>query len=243
MSKEVFYDSIAEDFDSIMSMYDTNRRIEVIFDDFLGDKNIEGKKLLDGGCGTGWFTKRALERKAKVTSIDIAPKLVFLTKKKNPNTTAIQGSLLELPFEDNFFDIVISSEVIEHTPDPYLAAKELIRVLKPGGFLCITVPNRTFWYFSLKIARLFNLRKFKDYENWVHYNEFKKFLIKNNIEIKMHKGIHLFPFLISFLNPLLRKLDNIFDEKCGRIMVNIASFGIKKTNKKSVNSHTLKILS
>ncbi|MFT5238284.1 MAG: ubiquinone/menaquinone biosynthesis C-methylase UbiE [Ulvibacter sp.] len=228
MDKEIFYDSIADDFDSIMSMYDTNRRIEVIFDDFLGDKDLTGKTLLDGGCGTGWFTKRALERKAKVTSIDIAPKLVALTKKKNPDTIAVEGSLLELPFEDNTFDYVISSEVIEHTPDPYSATKELIRVLKPGGSLCITAPNRTFWFFSLKIAELFKFRKYQGYENWVHYNEFKNFLVKNNIEINTHKGIHLFPFVFSFLNPFLYKLDKKLDKKLGRMMVNVASYGVKK---------------
>ena len=227
MSKNQFYDSIAEDFDSIMSMYDTNRRIEVIFDEFLSNINLENKTLLDGGCGTGWFTKKAIEKGAMVTSLDIAPKLVDITKKKNPTTTGVVGSLLEIPFEDNSFDVVISSEVIEHTPDPFKATQELIRVLKPGGYLCVTAPNRSFWYFSLKIAKWFNLRKYKGYENWVHYNQFRKFLIINGVEIKTYKGIHLFPFVFSFLNLILYKLDKIFDKNLGICMVNIAAFGTK----------------
>lgn len=228
MDKENFYNSIAEDFDSIMNMYDTNRRIEVIFDDFLGKENLKDKTLLDAGCGTGLFTKRAIERNAKVTSIDIAPKLVELTKRKNPSTNAIEASLLQLPFEDDTFDYVISSDVIEHTTNPYDATKELIRVLKPGGKICITVPNRTFWFFSVKIANLLKIRDYQGYENWVHFKEFRKFLTQNNIEIDNYKGVHLFPFVFSFLNPLLYKIDKKTDKKLGMFMVNIAAFGIKK---------------
>lgn len=55
MDKQGFYDSIADDFDSIMNMYDTERRIEVIFRDFLGGEDLKNKTLLDAGCGTGLF--------------------------------------------------------------------------------------------------------------------------------------------------------------------------------------------
>jgi len=228
MDKEKFYDTIADDFDSIMNMYDTNRRIEVIFDDFLGSEDLKNKSLLDGGCGTGLFTKKAIERGAEVISLDIAPKLVELTIRKNPSAKGIEGSLLELPFEENTFDYVISSDVIEHTPDPLAAVKELIRVLKPGGKICITVPNRTFWYFSVKIAETFKLRDYQGFENWVHYNDLRSFLEKNNIIINKFKGIHLFPFLIPSLNTILYKIDKKTDEKLGKFMVNIAAYGTKK---------------
>lgn len=228
MSKENFYNSIADDFDSIMNMYDTNRRIEVIFDDFLGKENLKDKTLLDAGCGTGLFTKKAIERNSKVTTIDIAPKLVELTMKKNPSAIGIVASLLSLPFENNSFDYVISSDVIEHTTNPYDATIELIRVLKPGGKLCITVPNRSFWFFSVKIANLLKIRNYQGHENWVHYNKFRKFLIENGIEINTYKGIHLFPFVVSFLNPILYKIDKRTDKKLGIFMVNIAAFGTKK---------------
>ena len=228
MDKEKFYDTIADDFDSIMNMYDTNRRIEVIFDDFLGSEDLKNKTLLDGGCGTGLFTKKAIERGAKVTSLDIAPKLVELTIKKNPSATGIEGSLLDLPFEENTFDFVISSDVIEHTPDPLAAVKELIRVLKPGGKICITVPNRTFWFFSVKIAEALKLRDYQGFENWVHYNDLKNFMERNSIRIIKFKGIHLFPFLIPALNPMLYKIDKKTDEKLGKFMVNVAAFGTKE---------------
>ena len=227
MDKEKFYDTIADDFDSIMNMYDTNRRLEVIFFDFLSTENLKDKLLLDAGCGTGLFTINALDRGAIVTSVDISPKLVEITKRKNPRSNAIVASLLKLPFDDNTFDFVISSEVIEHTPDPYAATLELIRVLKPGGKICITVPNRTFWYFSVKIANFLKIRDYQGLENWVHFNEYRRFLTTNKIKIEKYKGIHLFPFLISFLNPILKKMDKKVENKLGQIMLNISAYGTK----------------
>jgi len=227
-SKEKFYDSIAENFDSIMNMYDTNRRLGVIFKDFLGNENLNNKTLLDGGCGTEWFTKSAIERGAIVTSIDISPKLVGITHRKNPGVNGITCSILELPFKDNSFDYVISSDVIEHTPDPYKGVDEMIRVLKPKGKLCITVPNKTFWYFSLFIANLFKLRKYQGFENWVSYFKLKKYLILKKVDIIEYKGIHLFPFVISPLNNVLYKLAKVFDKMLGFMMVNIAVCAIKR---------------
>jgi 2-polyprenyl-3-methyl-5-hydroxy-6-metoxy-1,4-benzoquinol methylase len=227
MNKEIFYDTIAEEFDSIMNMYDTNRRGEVIFEDFLGSEDLTGKTLLDAGCGTGIFTRRAIQKNALVTSIDIAPKLVTITKSKNPSANVLTASLLELPFADHTFDYVISSDVIEHTNNPYEATKELIRVLKPEGKICITVPNRTLWFFSVKLADYFKIRKYQGNENWVHYKEFRNFLVEKNIRIDGYKGIHLFPFVVPFLNPLLYKLDKLTDKKLGVFMVNIAAFGTK----------------
>ena len=46
-----------EDFDKAMNMYDTRKRVQVVFNELLHE-DITGKKLLDAGCGTGWFSQR-----------------------------------------------------------------------------------------------------------------------------------------------------------------------------------------
>ncbi len=51
------------------------------------------------------------------------------------------GDLFNLPFADNSLDIIVSSEVVEHLPDPYPALREMARVLKPGGYAMVTTPN------------------------------------------------------------------------------------------------------
>ncbi len=232
MDKELFYESIAKDFDSIMNNYDIKRRIEVVFSEFLGLENLQGKKLLDAGCGTGWFSKKATELGAHVTAMDLSPTLVQITKDKVPSVNAIVGSVLEISFPDNYFDYVISSEVIEHTPNPKLAVKEMLRVLRPGGKICLTTPNKTTWYFSLIIAEKFKIRKYQGLENWSYFYDFKKFLISNDLQIISYKGIHLFPFIFPFLNPLLRFCDRIFANKFGFACVNLAAYCVKLKNEK-----------
>jgi SAM-dependent methyltransferase len=232
MNKERFYNTIAEEFDSLVYPYDTRRRLEVIYDDFLGNFDLKGKCILDGGCGSGWFTKKGIERGAKVISLDIAENLVKVTKRKTSTACGVVGSLLHLPFNDDSFDLVVSSDVIEHTDDPLRSTEELIRVTKEGGFLCITVPNRSFWYFSVVVANKLRIRPYRGNENWVHYRAYERYLSRQGCEILSYKGIHLFPFVVPWLNPILARLDKIAEEKWGPIMVNIAAFMKKRVTEK-----------
>ncbi len=132
-NKMFFYESIATSFDSLVNMYDTEKRVSVIFNELLPSK-IKGKKLLDAGCGTGWVSLEATKRGCLVTSLDLGPELLNEVKRKC-ETTRVIGSVLELPFPDNTFDLVVSTEVIEHVTSPTQAIKEMYRVLKPGGML------------------------------------------------------------------------------------------------------------
>src|ERR1041385_1276010 len=103
--KELFYETFAEKFDEKMNMYDTNKRISVIFDELLKG-SLQGKKLLDAGCGTGWFSRMAVERGAETYSMDVGENLLNQVKHKC-KSNLIVGSVLEIPFEDQFFDVVM----------------------------------------------------------------------------------------------------------------------------------------
>lgn len=225
-NKELFYESFAEDFDGAMNMYDTKKRVHVIFNELLTE-SLQGKKLLDAGCGTGWFSQKAVERGAITYSMDLGDKLLAQVKKKC-QSNLIKGSVLSIPFEDNFFDVVISSEVIEHTPDPLKAISEFRRVLKPGGILVVTTPNRR-WKFSLMIANLLNVRPYQGLENWVSIRELKMAFQKNDLSISNYYGIHLFPFIFSFLNPVLNFFHR-YRKILGPFMVNIAIKGVKQNS-------------
>ena len=216
--KMYFYESFADEFDSKMNMYDTNKRLEVIFNELLRE-DITGKKLLDAGCGTGWFSKLSCERGAIVTSMDLGENLLSKVAQKCTSERVV-GSILEIPFKDNSFDIIVSSEVIEHVPDPYKAIQELFRVLKPGGTLVLTTPNRI-WYFAIWIANVFKMRPYQGLENWTGWYEMKRNLTKIGFVNADMRGIHLFPFVSKIFYPVLNFFHK-FNKTLGPVMLNIA---------------------
>ena len=135
--KMFFYDRFASEFDSKVNMYDTNRRLEVVFNEFLLEENLNNKLFLDAGSGTGWFSKEAILRGANVYSLDVGENILAEVAKKC-NSKRVIGSVLEIPFDDNYFDVALCTEVIEHTPDPRKAVNELARVTKKNGIILIT---------------------------------------------------------------------------------------------------------
>lgn len=213
-----FYNTIAEEFDSKMNMYDTNKRLSVIFHELLNE-DLSGKKLLDAGCGTGWFSRKAVERGAVVTSMDIGQKLLNEVQKKC-SSNCVAGSILEIPFSNNTFDIVVSSEVIEHTPAPLEAITELHRVLKPGGILILTTPNKL-WFFSIWIANKLKLRPYDGFENWISWQTLKREAIRNGFKVEKMVGIHLFPFVSPLFYPILNFFHR-FNKELGPLMLNMA---------------------
>ena len=217
-SKMLFYESIADSFDSVVNMYDTTKRLEVIFNELL-PKKIKGKKLLDAGCGTGWASAWAAERGAKVTSMDVGDKLLKEVAKKC-KSKRVKGSILEMPFRTNSFDIVVSTEVIEHVEDPQKAIKEMFRVLKPGGVLALTTPNK-FWHWSVTAANSLGIRPYQGLENWFSWHELQDACKKAGFSVKKTRGIHAFPFVIKQTHSLLNYLDR-HQDFLGPIMVNQA---------------------
>jgi 2-polyprenyl-3-methyl-5-hydroxy-6-metoxy-1,4-benzoquinol methylase len=217
-NKMYFYESFASEFDSKMNMYDTNKRIEIIYNDFLGNEDLKNKKVLDAGCGTGWFSKAAAERGAAVTSMDLGENLLAEVAKKCKSERVV-GSILEIPFPENTFDFVVSSEVIEHTPDPYKALHEIYRVLKPGGTMVLSTPNK-FWYWSLWIAEKLNLRPYQGLENWSGFYQLKNEAIKAGFKVEKLRGVHIIPFVHPATYPV-NNFFHRFNKFLGPVMVNI----------------------
>jgi 2-polyprenyl-3-methyl-5-hydroxy-6-metoxy-1,4-benzoquinol methylase len=101
-------------------------------------KDVEGLKILDFGCGSGWLSLQLAARGAKVWGIDISQKLIeqanqFASYKKLTDTihfSKMAGE--ELTFSNNSFDLVLGSAILHHT-DIEPALSGIQRVLKPGG--------------------------------------------------------------------------------------------------------------
>jgi len=101
---------------------------------------LQGRTILDVGCGLGLYVQRLNDLSDDVHGVDIDPEKVAQASETLANIR--QGSAESLPFPDASFDVVFSNEVIEHVQDDQAAIDEAFRVLAPGGYLVVFCPNR-----------------------------------------------------------------------------------------------------
>ena len=225
--KTYFYEIFAREFDARMNMYDTNKRLRIIFEEMLEGNELRGKSLLDAGCGTGWFSKKALELGADVTSMDVGDNLLAEVRRKC-NSKLVKGNICGMEFADNTFDYAISTEVIEHTPNPRKALTEIHRVLKKKGIFLLTVPNKI-WHFSVVVGNALRLRPYEGHENWVGWYQLKNWLREIGFNICDMFGFHVVPFVFPRLYGVIDYFDR-YGRSIGPLMLNIAVKGVKKNN-------------
>jgi SAM-dependent methyltransferase len=202
-----FYDSIATEFDDIMNPYDLKRRLETVFEGLLEGESLEGLRVLDVGCGTGEFSLLARRRGADVTALDIGYRLLEVTKRKGIRTP-ILGDALALPFGNESFDLVLSSECIEHTTDGFRAVEEMMRVLRGDGRLVLTCPNRCWRWLIVSATRL-GIRPYGGIEDPPSWNTLEGWIVKAGGRTVFHHGLHALPFQLPFAEQLLPRLDRL----------------------------------
>jgi ubiquinone/menaquinone biosynthesis C-methylase UbiE len=111
-----------------------------------------GDKVLDCGCGDGFYTMIISELfDCQIYAADNNQKLLdqaAINVRQKERVKFIKDDFEDgIPFEDNFFDKIIFTEVLEHLDNEKVALDELYRVLKPKGRLAITVPHENYPYF------------------------------------------------------------------------------------------------
>jgi ubiquinone/menaquinone biosynthesis C-methylase UbiE len=223
--KTHFYSTIAAEFDSLMNPYDVRRRVELVFDELLTEP-LHGKRLLDAGCGSGWFSRAAVERGAVVTSLDLGVPLLLETRKKAA-VKAVVGDALRMPFPDASFDVVVSSEMIEHTPDPAQAVAEMARVLRSGGTLVVTCPNKA-WQGVVRAASRLRMRPFQGIENFPSFGELDDHVRSTGLQLQRHVGLHAWPFQLKPLWGASEWVDHKFGDRAWkRWMINQAVKAVK----------------
>jgi ubiquinone/menaquinone biosynthesis C-methylase UbiE len=104
-------------------------------------RELQGKKLLDLGCGPGIHAKEYCARGAEVIGVDISEEMIKIAKEQAPKATFLKADLLKIPFPNNHFDIITSSYVLDHIEDLNYAATEILRVLKDNGEFIFTIPH------------------------------------------------------------------------------------------------------
>jgi ubiquinone/menaquinone biosynthesis C-methylase UbiE len=111
---------------------------------FVKDSDINNKKILDIGCGFGWFEYNVLKKQVKeISGIEISKEDLKAAKEINDKRLTLKvGGALKIPFNDNYFDTVVAWEVIEHIPKKTEGKmfKEISRVLKKNGVFYLSTP-------------------------------------------------------------------------------------------------------
>lgn len=111
--------------------------------------NLQGKRVLDLGCGNGFASMQALREGAYVTAIDISPAsieyLIDNAKQEqlDCNLDACVMDAHHLELEDGTFDVVIGNGILHHLPDLEQAIREIKRVLKDSGYAVFVEPLGT----------------------------------------------------------------------------------------------------
>lgn len=102
--------------------------------------------VLDVGCGSGMALQLLARRTrtGRLAGVDLSPSMVALARRKTGGIPGravqiCQGDVMSLPFADGSFDVVTAIETFYFWPDPQHGLRECLRVLRPGGRLCVTL--------------------------------------------------------------------------------------------------------
>lgn len=98
-------------------------------------------RLLEVGSGQGGFLKLCQTQGWDVYGLDISNECIAYVKNEHGIENAFVADLLDAGFDDNQFDVVIFNHLIEHLTDPQTYLREIYRILKPNGILCVSTPN------------------------------------------------------------------------------------------------------
>jgi SAM-dependent methyltransferase len=102
-----------------------------------------GGRVLDAACGAGWGTAVLAAKAAAAVGVDFSPAAVGDARREHGGLADFhEGDLRELPFGRGEFDSVVCFEAIAHVAEPERVLDELHRVLRAGGTLLISAPNR-----------------------------------------------------------------------------------------------------
>lgn len=108
----------------------------------------QGMHVLDVGCGTGIMAPIVLSKKTHYQGVDLSRNMILEAKKRHLDAQASEGSVAftvadveEMPFPDAHCDVLLALGLLEYFEDPRRVVDEIVRVVKPGGSIIVSVPN------------------------------------------------------------------------------------------------------
>ena len=170
---------------------------------------LDGAEVIDVGCGGGILAESLARSGARVTGIDVAPR-VLATARLHLHESGLEVDYREITVEDmarergGQFDVVTCMEMLEHVPDPASVIRALADLLKPGGQVFLSTLNRTPLAFALGIvgaeyvARLLP-RGTHRYDRFIRPSELSAWLRDAGLVLRDVTGLHYNPVTRSVM--------------------------------------------
>lgn len=163
-------------------------------------KNLPIETVLDVGCGEGFTLNKVSKARIgkRLEGVEYLKTALEIGKKMYPELTMKQGNIYNLAYKNNSFDLVMSTEVLEHLDDPKKGLKELIRVSKK--YILLSVPNEPFFMMA-NFLRGKNLTRLgNDIEHIQHWSSrgFTSFASSHGLKLLRKKNP--FPWTMLLLS-------------------------------------------
>jgi len=180
--------------------------------DMLTSGILPGMKILELGCGTGYFTRELVKTGAMITAIDISPDLLEIARNgiSGKNLVFCLENAYGMSFPENMFDRVIGSSVLHHL-DLRKALGEICRVLRPGGMVCFTEPNMMNPQIALQKNIPFIKRRMGDSPD---ETAFFRFSLQRQMTKTGFRDVQITPF--DFLHPAVPEKLIGFIDRAGK---------------------------
>lgn len=177
---------------------------------------IVGKKVLECGCGTGLILQCISLLAEEAIGIDLSEGMLQLARNRNLNVK--QASVTELPFEDNYFDVVCSFKVLAHVEDIQKSINEMARVTKPGGALVLEFYNTKSIRYLVKMLKkpTSTSKKFTDEDVFTRYDNIKSIqsYLAEGLTIEKVQGVRIFtPFAFVYNIPIIKSIYTLLERK------------------------------
>jgi 2-polyprenyl-6-hydroxyphenyl methylase/3-demethylubiquinone-9 3-methyltransferase len=177
---------------------------------YVADRaGLDGADVVDVGCGGGILAESLARKGARVTGIDVAPR-VLATARLHLHESGLEVDYRETTVEDladeaeGTFDVVTCMEMLEHVPEPDSVIRSCRRLLKPGGHAFFSTLNRTPLAFALgivgaeHIARLLP-RGTHRYDRFIRPSELSAWARAAGLEVSDITGLHYNPITRSVM--------------------------------------------
>lgn len=168
-------------------------------------KPLGVQSVLDVGCGEGFTLDRLHKEKIgkRLEGVDAVKEAVVIGQEIHPHLALKIGDVFKLNYENNSFDIVLCTEVLEHLDRPKEALEELIHVSKK--YVLVTVPNEP-WFTVQRFLRGKNILKFGDHPEHIRHwssSSFERFVKRVN-GVRIIRKKHPFPWTMLLLQKAIK---------------------------------------